>query len=126
MSGGSIVLEFDGAGNGSRKMSAANKIRGEPILQTSLSSSSTASHREPRFAEEEYIVFCFREDGEIDMVNEGRSSEEHDERDGTTTAVNSRKVSRKLDILCMFYNFFLNKVFKFSPIFWFDSLESRF
>ncbi|KAL8506333.1 hypothetical protein ACS0TY_017270 [Phlomoides rotata] len=102
VSGGSIVLEFDG---GSRKMSTANKIRGESIVKTSLSS-STSSYREPRFAEEEYIVFCFREDGEIDMVNEGSSSEEHDECNGTSTAVNSRKVSRMLGINCACFTTF--------------------
>ncbi|EPS66326.1 hypothetical protein M569_08453, partial [Genlisea aurea] len=31
---------------------------------------------EPRLSPEDYIVFCFREDGGIDVVNEGRGSSE--------------------------------------------------
>ncbi|XP_057791784.1 uncharacterized protein LOC131008775 [Salvia miltiorrhiza] len=35
-----------------------------------------AAEAEPRFAEEDYIVFCFGEDGEIHMINNDRKSSE--------------------------------------------------
>ncbi|KAL7153055.1 hypothetical protein ABFS83_04G139500 [Erythranthe nasuta] len=54
-------------------------IRGESILQSSSQNdiavkSEDGSMAEPRFAEEDYIVFCFRDDGEIHMVNEAHAA----------------------------------------------------
>ncbi|KAK4426932.1 protein BREAKING OF ASYMMETRY IN THE STOMATAL LINEAGE [Sesamum alatum] len=85
----------------SRKTSAVD--RGESSVQSSsLTNSRGGRLDEPWFAEEDYIVFCFREDGGIHMIGEGKSSEsyhesnEHENTTTTTTAATLRPINRKL------------------------------
>ncbi|PIN12667.1 hypothetical protein CDL12_14725 [Handroanthus impetiginosus] len=63
----------------------------ENSVQNSLENASGA---EPRFADEDYIVFCFREDGEIHMINERKScgdGDSIDEHPDTTSRTTNRK-----------------------------------
>lgn len=55
---------------------------------------------EPRFAEEDYIVFCFRENGEIHMITEGKSPEACHELTNTNTTPTPtiRPINRKVYI----------------------------
>ncbi|XP_022775848.1 protein BREAKING OF ASYMMETRY IN THE STOMATAL LINEAGE-like [Durio zibethinus] len=46
----------------------------------------------PRFSDEEYIVFCFREDGAFDVVKDNKESEESNQ-----SSRSSRPVNRKLN-----------------------------
>ncbi|CAA0838759.1 Protein BREAKING OF ASYMMETRY IN THE STOMATAL LINEAGE [Striga hermonthica] len=48
-----------------------NNKDGCPMGGCDFHRGTSRNEPEPRFAEEDYIVFCFREDGEIDMINEG-------------------------------------------------------
>ncbi|XP_073269620.1 protein BREAKING OF ASYMMETRY IN THE STOMATAL LINEAGE-like [Primulina huaijiensis] len=77
----------------SRKTSDANKIcneeeKGESSAQSSTLDSTDDNEVEegssrdpkwPRFSEEDYIVFCFREDGAIHMINDSKPSKTYDE-----------------------------------------------
>ncbi|KAL3632462.1 hypothetical protein CASFOL_025446 [Castilleja foliolosa] len=68
---------------GSKAASGAHKARKKTYVENGDKSSSRNLSRnvsrvseyingsEPRFADEDYIVFCFREDGKIDMINDG-------------------------------------------------------
>ncbi|XP_057791269.1 protein BREAKING OF ASYMMETRY IN THE STOMATAL LINEAGE [Salvia miltiorrhiza] len=69
-SSGSIVLDF----------TAAKKSRGKSV-QTSPSRANTING-EPHVAEEDYLVFCFREDGAIDIVNDGNEDDGDGDGDG--------------------------------------------
>ncbi|KAL0421665.1 UNVERIFIED_CONTAM: protein BREAKING OF ASYMMETRY IN THE STOMATAL LINEAGE [Sesamum latifolium] len=92
----------------SRKTTIIDRTCSEARGESSVQSSSLTNSRgrrldEPRFAEEDYIVFCFREDGAIDMIGEGKSSEAYDENDEhknttTTTAASAtlRPINRKV------------------------------
>lgn len=60
-------------------LSKTDKIKEEDHVRRELVQSSSrddikTGRAEPSFAEEDYIVFCFRDDGEIDMINEAKSS----------------------------------------------------
>lgn len=111
----------------SRKTSIVDKTcgedGGESIQSSSLNNSRGGREGEPRFAEEDYIVFCFREDGAIHMIEEGKSSEAYDENaehENTTTAdvqpaatlrpINRKVIfSKKTSFVCMFfYQLFLH------------------
>ncbi|KAK4402547.1 protein BREAKING OF ASYMMETRY IN THE STOMATAL LINEAGE [Sesamum angolense] len=98
----------------SRKTSTVDRTCSEDRGESSVQSSSLTNSRgrrldEPRFAEEDYIVFCFREDGAIHMIGEGKSSEAYDESDehkNTTTTTTTtapaasaplRPINRKLN-----------------------------
>ncbi|XP_011086911.1 protein BREAKING OF ASYMMETRY IN THE STOMATAL LINEAGE [Sesamum indicum] len=93
----------------SRKTSIVDRTCSEDRGESSVQSSSLTNSRggrldEPRFAEEDYIVFCFREDGAIHMIGEGKSSEAYDESDEhenttstTAAAADLRPINRKLN-----------------------------
>ncbi|KAI3463834.1 hypothetical protein Pfo_020497 [Paulownia fortunei] len=114
MSKESRFFESKGAGRGhkaSGKISIAKKMckedGGESVQSSSQKSSSKGGRTaedgiraEPRFAEEDYIVFCFRDDGAIHMINEGNSSDSYDENDEdatitTTTTSTLRPISSR-------------------------------
>lgn len=77
------------------KISVANKIcneeeKDESSAQRLMTPNSTTTNdneveegsrdpKWPRFSEEDYIVFCFREDGAIHMINESKPSKTYDE-----------------------------------------------
>ncbi|XP_073138144.1 protein BREAKING OF ASYMMETRY IN THE STOMATAL LINEAGE [Henckelia pumila] len=83
----------------SSKISVANKIcneeeKGETSAQSWKLNNSTNHESEsveegsrdskwPRFSEEDYIVFCFREDGAIHMINENKPSKTYDHHDNS-------------------------------------------
>ncbi|KZV21707.1 protein BREAKING OF ASYMMETRY IN THE STOMATAL LINEAGE [Dorcoceras hygrometricum] len=75
-----------------RKTSFANKMCNEEANGESSAQSSTLNSTDdneveegrrdpkwPRFSEEDYIVFCFREDGAIHMINESKPSKTYDD-----------------------------------------------
>ncbi|GER25883.1 breaking of asymmetry in the stomatal lineage [Striga asiatica] len=61
----------NGSGGARRVLPAVNNKDGCPTGGCDFHRGMSRNEPEPRFAEEDYIVFCFREDGEIDMINEG-------------------------------------------------------
>lgn len=146
MSSGSIVFDSKGGDRrhkASGKMSIAKKmckeVGGELVQSSSYNNSSSGgqaaedgNQAEPHLEEEDYIVFCFREDGAIRIINEGKSSEAYEENDDreniTTTAATlrpiSRKVSRMIFILMMHVlPNSLHENFLFFSIFWFSFLS---
>lgn len=87
-----------------RKMSTVETCHQEgESLQSSTRYGSTNSQENeeenadsswPRFAEEDYIVFFFREDGGIHMVNDGNSEESDEVQNANSTS--SRRINRKV------------------------------
>lgn len=79
-SNGSIVFDFTGGGReGHHLNTAANKS--EKSVQSSSPSRSkriNGSEAEPHVAEGDYLVFCFRDDGAIDIID-GAGDDEEDE-----------------------------------------------
>lgn len=79
-SNGSIVFDFTGGGGG--RNTAANKSdeSGGKSVQTSPSRSKRINgggEAEPHVAEGDYLVFCFREDGAIDIIGGGDDEDEN-------------------------------------------------
>lgn len=86
-------IVFDPIGEGRRRETDRQKLRRKKSDQERASLESCNQTRNSKksedgrgesspscFAEEEYIVFCFRDDGDIQMVKEKRSSEaSHDQ-----------------------------------------------
>ncbi|KAK6149169.1 hypothetical protein DH2020_016694 [Rehmannia glutinosa] len=85
-----------------KKLSRKDGEESVQILSRNISKTGRVAENgnrpvEPRFAEEDYIVFCFREDGEIDMINDGNNkpSEAYDQHAKIVTTATLRPVNRK-------------------------------
>ncbi|KAH6801068.1 hypothetical protein C2S52_001532 [Perilla frutescens var. hirtella] len=89
----------------SRKTSESKRRHVEEHAAASVQSSShhtcsggctcRATEGEPRFAEEDYIVFCFGEDGEIQMINDAKSSETYTRPSSEAAATLQPCITRK-------------------------------
>lgn len=93
---GSIVFDFTGGGEGRRASAKKSKENEGSSVQNSPSHSNRigGGEAEPHVADKDYLVFCFGEDGAIDIVDDG-SGDDHDNiATVDAVAVGSQKVSR--------------------------------
>ncbi|KAG8388789.1 hypothetical protein BUALT_Bualt02G0161700 [Buddleja alternifolia] len=77
----------------SKKMSIVKNEEGESVQSSSLNKGA-----EPSFAEEDYIVFCFREDGAIHMIDECKSSSQsfHDQHPEFANTTSNKPINNKV------------------------------
>ncbi|KAL3623346.1 hypothetical protein CASFOL_032162 [Castilleja foliolosa] len=94
---------FDDAKQMPEKEYLVETLSGNNIVSQGGRVGGDGNGSEPHFAEEDYIVFCFREDGEIDMINEGNNKsssmkkvDEKSKEKGTNNASKMESLESKI------------------------------
>ncbi|XP_051117090.1 protein BREAKING OF ASYMMETRY IN THE STOMATAL LINEAGE-like [Andrographis paniculata] len=84
-----------------KKLCNVEEGGGESVERSSHRYKAGRARREAAFSEEDYIVFCFREDGKMHLIDEENSSEEcqqnNEETKTTADASNTSQGNKKHD-----------------------------
>ncbi|XP_021909375.1 protein BREAKING OF ASYMMETRY IN THE STOMATAL LINEAGE [Carica papaya] len=74
--------------------SSRTRVRNKNVREETGSDNSSSW---PHFSDDDYIVFCFGEDGAFDVLKDGKSTETSSVRYPSRTSRNSRRTNRKLN-----------------------------
>lgn len=103
------MMSITSKGKGNCKKMSRHRKRSLPQAKDIVVEKKTTmmdSSSRPQFEDEDYIVFCFKEDGALDVIKNGNNSQTSHYIDLVSTS--SRPVSRKV-------------LYTFMSILWYDS-----